>query len=308
MSLPKITVVGAGNVGATTAQLLLERNLADVVMVDVAVEIAQGKALDLMHMRGALGFSGKVTGTGDYSEIAGSDIVVVTAGVPRKPNMTREDLLLVNARIIKDVMDKAVAAAPDAIYIIVTNPLDVMVNYAWQISGLPRERIIGMGGVLDSARFVHAIASRLDCDPKEVDALVIGAHGEAMQPMPRLARVMDQQLSALITKAEIDVLVEQTVQAGAQVVGLLGTGSAYYAPAASIVTMIEEILQPTGRVLSACAGLTGQYYLSDVHIGVPVKLGRAGVLEIFQLMLSREEQTDLIAAARSIEEQLALII
>jgi malate dehydrogenase len=308
MSQPKITVVGAGNVGATVAQMLLSRNLADVVMVDVAVGVAQGKALDLMHMRGNDLFAGKVIGTGDYAYSAESEIVVVTAGVPRRPGMTREDLLKVNASIVRSVLDSALPVSPDALYLFVTNPLDVMVNYAYQIAGLPRQRLFGMGGVLDTARFIYSIAERLGTEPGEVEAMVIGAHGEAMLPLPRLAKVGGRPLTELMDEAAIAQVVEQTVQAGAAVVEFLETGSAFYAPAASIVTMVEELLHPTGRVVSASAGLTGQYGIDRVHLGVPVRLGKAGVEEVIELDLDDAELAAMRSAAEAIEEQLAELL
>lgn len=304
MSRAKITVVGAGNVGATTAHLLLERDLADVVMVDVAPGLAEGKALDMMHMRGNDCFNASIIGTSDYDQTASSDIVIVTAGVPRKPGMTREDLLGVNSRIVQSVLDSTLSASPDALYLFVTNPLDVMVNYAYLKARLPKERLFGMGGVLDTARFVNAVCSRLGCLPADVEAMVIGAHGEAMLPLPRLARVKQQPLVELLSDQDIAAICIETVQAGAAVVALLQTGSAFYAPASAIVTMVEQILQPSGVVLSVSAGLAGEYGISGVHIGVPVRLGRTGIESIIELGLDETESASLLDAAKTISEQL----
>jgi len=307
MSLPKITIVGAGNVGATAAHIILSRNLADVALVDVVPGVAEGKALDLMHMRGNDGFAGKVTGSVDYTPTRDSDIVVVTAGVARKPGMTREDLLNVNAGIIRSVFEGALPESPNALYLLVTNPLDVMVNYAYRLAGLPRERIFGMGGVLDTARFVHYVTTRIDCEPTDVEAIVIGAHGEAMLPLPRLVKVKGTPLQELLSDSEIDSIVSDTINGGAAIVELLQTGSAFYAPGASIASMVEELLQPTDRVISVSAGLDGEYGISGVHLGVPVKLDKNGVREIVKLDLTDAEMTALASAADSIREQLALL-
>ncbi|MCL2151109.1 MAG: malate dehydrogenase [Coriobacteriia bacterium] len=307
MSPAKVTVVGAGNVGATVAQLILMRGLADVVMVDVAVGLAEGKALDMQHMRALLDGGSQIIGTGDYGLTAGSDIVVVTAGVPRKPGMSREELLAVNAGIVQSVFDAVLAGSPDALYLLVTNPLDVMVNYAWRLSGLPRQRVFGMGGVLDGSRFANALAKRLGCLPSAVQALVIGAHGEAMLPLPRLAEVDGHPLTELLGAADIAAAVEETIGAGAAVVELLQTGSAYYAPAASIAAMVGELLAPSGQVMSVSAGLDGEYGISGVHLGVPVRLGPTGVEEIIELELTDEELAALHQAAQAIEGQLQLL-
>ena len=307
MSLPKITMVGAGNVGATAAHILLSRNMADIVMVDVVPGVAEGKALDMMHMRGNEGFGAKVVGSMDYSLTADSDIVIVTAGVPRKPGMTREDLLNVNASIVKSVLDGALSASPDAVYLFVTNPLDVMVNYAWQLSGLPRQKLFGMGGVLDTARLVDAVTRRLDCQPGDVDAVVIGSHGETMLPLARMVKVNGTPLTELLDADAIQAIVADTIGGGAAIVEFLQTGSAFYAPGSSIASMVAEILHPTGKVMSACAGLAGEYGLDGIHLGVPVRLGPGGVEEIIELALDDAEMAALTTAADSIREQLGLI-
>ena len=307
MSLAKITIVGAGNVGATAAHILLGMNLADIYMVDVAPGVAEGKALDMMHMRGNDGFSAKVYGSVDYAMTAESDIVIVTAGVPRKPGMTREDLLSVNAGIVRSVLDGALPASPNAIYLFVTNPLDVMVNYGFELAKLPANRLFGMGGVLDTARFVHAISSRFDCEPTDVEAMVIGAHGEAMLPLPRLAKVAGKPITEVLSTEEIDAVVAETINGGAAIVELLQTGSAFYAPGASIATMVSEILRPTGRVLVVSARLSGQYGISGVHLGVPVRLGPEGIAELVELELLDDELRALRDAAESIQAQLTLV-
>jgi malate dehydrogenase len=304
MTYPKVTVVGAGNVGANAALLLLLKNLADVVLIDVADGVAKGKALDLSHMRSNEQFGPTITGTGDYADTADSDIVVVTAGVPRKPGMTREDLLNVNAGIVRSVLEGALPASPNACYLFVTNPLDVMTNLAYRIAGLPAQRLFGMGGVLDTARFIHAIARATGAKPSAVQALVIGAHGEAMVPLPRLATVNGRPLPELLSAEQMEALARSTVEGGAAVVELLKTGSAFYAPASSIVQMVEELLQPSGRLLSVCARLEGAYGINDVYMGVPVRLGKAGVEQIVELDLTADEHAALKNSANAIKAQL----
>ena len=305
---PKVTIVGAGNVGATAAHILLTKDLADVVLIDVADGIAKGKALDLMHMRSNEHFGPTVIGTGDYQDTAQSDIVVVTAGVPRKPGMTREDLVGINAGIVRSVLEGALPASPDAIYIFVTNPLDVMTNLAMELAQLPPHRLFGMGGVLDTARFIYAIAEATGAEPCEIEALVIGAHGEAMVPLPSLAKVKGQPLLDLITSQELDQVLEATIQGGAAVVGLLQTGSAFYAPGSSIAQMVEAILNDTGALLSSCARLSGEYGISGVSLCVPTVLGKEGVVEIVELQLSAEELKQLQASAKATKEQLAGLV
>ncbi|MDR2492248.1 MAG: malate dehydrogenase [Coriobacteriales bacterium] len=304
MSRPKITIVGAGNVGATAASLLLLKDLADVVLIDVAVGMAKGKALDLMHMRSNEQFVSTVSGTGDYADTAGSDVVVVTAGVPRKPGMTREDLLGVNAGIIKSVLEGVQPASPDAVYLFVTNPLDVMTNLAARISGLPHERVLGMGGVLDTARFTYAIAQETGAAPQEIEALVVGAHGEAMVPLPRLSTVGGTPLDSLLSPDALARVVSNTVQGGASVVELLQTGSAFYAPASSIVRMLEAIVGDTGAVLSTCAFLDGAYGIDGIAMCVPARLGAGGVQGIVELDLDHSERAQLVASAAAIRAQI----
>jgi malate dehydrogenase len=307
MEYPKITVVGAGNVGATTALLLMLKELANVVLVDVAAGVAEGKALDMMHMRSVERFGPAIVGTGDYAATADSDIIVVTAGVPRKPGMTREDLLDVNAKIVRLVLESTLALSPNARYLFVTNPLDVMTNLAYRVAGLPKERLFGMGGVLDTARFTYAIARQTGAKPAAINALVIGAHGEAMVPLPRLATVNGVPLPELLSDEQIETVLRNTIQGGAAVVELLQTGSAFYAPAASIVLMAEELLRPSGQLLSVCARLEGEYGIDGVYMCVPALLGKGGVERIVELDLTDEERAALGHSADSIKTQVALI-
>ncbi|MDR3307276.1 MAG: malate dehydrogenase [Coriobacteriales bacterium] len=300
-NFPKVTVVGAGNVGATTALLLLLKDLANVVLIDVAEGVAKGKALDLMHMRSNERFGPTITGTGDYGDTAASDIVVVTAGVPRKPGMTREDLLEVNAGIVRQVIDGALAASPNAVFIFVTNPLDVMTNLAARLSGLPKQRLMGMGGVLDSARFAYAIAQETGLAPTQIEALVVGAHGEAMVPLPRLSTAGGIPITSFLDADKVERVVANTVTGGAAVVELLQTGSAFYAPASSIVLMVEAILQDSGRVLSTCAKLEGEYGINDVYMCVPARLGKSGVQEVVEIALNEDELIELRTSASVIK-------
>lgn len=304
MPYPKVTVVGAGQVGATAAFLLLTKEIADVVLVDVAEGMPQGKALDMMHSRSVEHFGPRVTGSNDYADTEGSDVVVITAGMPRKPGMTREDLLAINGDIMRAVVSNVVELSPDAIIICVTNPLDAMTYLAWSISGLPSERVIGMGGVLDSARFAYAIAEATGAPIDEVNAIVVGAHGEAMVPLPRHTMVGGRALSDILPEGEVQRLCERTVNGGAEVVSLLKTGSAFYAPAASVVSMVEAILGDTGAVMSSCVYLHGEYGIEDVYMSVPVSIGRHGVAGIPLLELDGSEIAALRQSAESIKSAL----
>lgn len=307
MSYPKVTVVGAGQVGATAALCLLLRDVADVVLIDVAEGLPQGKALDMMQSRSVLRFGPRVSGTNDYADTAGSDVVVVTAGLPRRPGMTRDELLAVNSAIVTSVIASAVAASPDAVYICVTNPLDVMTNLAWRLSGLPAERVFGMGGVLDTARFTYAIAEATGAEVSEIEAIVVGAHGDAMVPLPRLSTVRGTPLTELLPPDEVDELVRRTVFGGAEVVALLKTGSAFYAPGASVASMVEAVLANSGAAMPTCALLTGQYGIEGVHMSVPALLGRGGIAGLPELPLDAAELAALRASAATIREQLAAL-
>jgi malate dehydrogenase len=307
MTRPKVTVVGAGQVGATTAFLLLNKGIADVVMVDVAEGLPQGKALDMMHSRSVERFAPMVSGTNDYADTAGSDVVVVTAGLPRKPGMTRDDLLAANGTIVRSVVSAAVEASPDAIVICVTNPLDVMTYLGWKVSGLPSGRIFGMGGVLDSARFAYAIAEETGAPIDTIDALAVGAHGDAMVPLPRHSTVGGTPLTELLAPERVDALVKRTVFGGAEVVALLKTGSAFYAPAASVSAMVEAVLGDTGAVLPSCVYLDGEYGISDVYMSVPASLGRNGVRGVARLDLDDAELEAIRASAATVAEAIAAL-
>ncbi|MBN1192606.1 MAG: malate dehydrogenase [Coriobacteriia bacterium] len=307
MSLPKVTVVGAGQVGATAAFLIALKGLADIVLVDVAEGIPQGKALDMMHARSLEHFGGSITGSNDYGPTAGSDVVVVTAGLPRKPGMTREDLLAANGAIVRSVMGEVRSSSPDAVVVLVTNPLDVMAHLAWRISGFPAERVLGMGGVLDSARFAYFIADATGAPISEIEAVVIGAHGDTMVPLPRFSKVRGTPLPELLGADEVAEIVRKTVFGGAEVVALLKSGSAFYAPGASIAAMVTTILGDTGAVMPSCVLLNGEYGLSGLHLNVPASLGRRGVLSVAEWELDEQELAALHASAAGVTETLMSI-
>lgn len=303
--MPRVTIVGAGNVGATAAHIIASKSLADVVLIDVAEGLPQGKALDMMHMRSVEKFTSKVTGTNDYADTRGSDIVVITAGIARKPGMTREDLLGVNAGIMRSVIGQAQEASPDAVFICVTNPLDVMTTLAYRESGLPSNRLMGMGGVLDSSRLSFAVCEKLGCQPADVTAWAVGAHGEGMVCWPRLTTVGGTPLTELMDADEVDEVVRRCIKGGAEVVGYLKTGSAYYAPGASIAQMVEAIVTDSHEVMSVCSHIDGQYGLDDLYMNVPTRLGRGGVEEIVEFDLDGDELAALRASAESVRAGLA---
>lgn len=305
MSLPKVTIVGAGQVGATAALLMALKGVADVMLIDVVEGIPQGKALDMMHSRSVERFASRVSGTNDYADTAGSDVVVITAGLPRKPGMTREDLLAANGGIVRSVVEQVCAASPEAVLIVVTNPLDVMVDLAWHVSGMPAERVIGMGGVLDSARFAYFIAEATGAPVDEIDAVVIGAHGDTMVPLPRLSTVRGVALTELLSEPEVAEVVRRTVFGGAEVVSLLKSGSAFYAPAASIVSMVAAIVGDTGAVLPSCVRLNGEYGLFGLYLNVPTELGAGGVRSVRVLDLTADEIQALRASAAGVAEAVA---
>jgi malate dehydrogenase len=298
----KVTVVGAGNVGASCAQRIAEAGLADVVLVDILADMAKGKALDLMQAGPIVGHSRAIIGTGDYADCAGSAIAVVTAGVARKPGMSREDLLATNARIVTDVITNLMKAAPDCILIMVSNPLDVTTWLAYKLSKLPKQRVMGMAGVLDSTRFRAFIAMELGCSPEDVEAMVLGGHGDSMVPLPRHATVSGMPATSLLPKTKLDKIVERTRVAGGEIVKLLGTGSAYYAPAAAVTQMVKAILHDEKRVLPASVLLEGEYGLRDVFLGVPVKLGARGVEGIVKIPLDADERKALRASAKYVQQ------
>ena len=298
----KVTVVGAGNVGATTAQRLAEKELCDVVLIDIIEGIPQGKALDLAEAAPIEKHDARLTGSNDYNASAGSDIIIITAGIPRKPGMSRDDLISTNAKIMEGVTREVANLSPDAVLIIVSNPLDVMCHIAYETSGFPKSRVIGMSGVLDSARFRTFIAMELDVSVEDIHALVLGGHGDTMVPLPRCSTVAGIPITELLTKERIDALVERTRNGGAEIVGLLKAGSAFYAPASAAVKMAESILKDKKKILPCAAYLEGEYGINDLFIGVPVKLGANGIEKIIQITLTDEEKAALQKSAKAVEE------
>ncbi|MBI3455213.1 MAG: malate dehydrogenase [Candidatus Rokubacteria bacterium] len=302
MARAKVTVVGAGNVGATTAQYIVERELADVVLTDVIEGLPQGKALDLLEAGPIHRYDCRLIGANDYKDTAGSDLVVITAGLARKPGMSRDDLLFKNAEIVRAVVREVVALSPDAILIIVTNPLDAMAQLAWKASGLPKHRVIGMAGILDSARFRTFIAQELDVSVEDVTAFVLGGHGDTMVPLPRYSTVAGIPITELLPKDRIEALVQRTANGGAEIVNLLKTGSAFYAPGASVTEMVEAILRDKRKVLPCAVYLEGEYGIRGLFVGVPVKLGRRGIEQIIQITLTPDEDAALKRSAAAVKE------
>ncbi len=303
----KVTVIGAGNVGATTAQRIIETGLADVVLVDIVEGLPQGKALDLAEAAPVVGYDVRITGTNDYADTAGSKIIVVTSGIPRKPGMSRDDLIATNAGIVGGVVSAAAAVSPDAIIIVVTNPLDVMCHVAMKASGFPRERVIGMAGVLDTARFRTFIAEELDVSVRDVRAFVLGGHGDTMVPLPRYSTVGGVPITELITSERIAEIVDRTRNGGAEVVALLKTGSAFYAPAASVVEMVEAILLDRRRILPCAVYLQGEYGYDGLFIGVPAILGADGMEKVIEIALEPDEKAGLDHSANAVRELLAAV-
>jgi malate dehydrogenase len=297
---PKITVVGAGQVGATAAMRLLERSLGDVVLIDIVEGIPQGKALDLSQAGPVSGYDCRIAGTNDYADTAGSDIIVITAGLPRKPGMSRDDLLKTNAGIVRDVTRQAAPLSPEAILILVTNPLDAMAYVAKEESGFPKNRVIGMAGILDAARFGSFIAAELSVSVKNVDAFVLGGHGDTMVPVPSYTTVAGIPVTELMPEETIARLVDRTRKGGAEIVGHLKTGSAYYAPSASVVEMVEAILHDKKKILPCAAYLEGEYGIDGLYVGVPVKLGATGVEKIIEIRLTNEEKNQLSKSADAV--------
>lgn len=298
----KVTVVGAGHVGATAAQRLAEKELCDVVLVDIIEGVPQGKALDLTEAAPVEKHDARLTGANSYDETAGSDIVIITAGIPRKPGMSRDDLISTNANIMKSVAEQVAKLSPEAILIIVSNPLDAMCHVAFDASGFPKQRVLGMAGVLDSARFRAFIAMELGVSVENTHAFVLGGHGDTMVPLPRYSTVAGIPITELMPKERIEAIVERTRNGGAEIVGLLKTGSAYYAPASAAVEMAESILKDKKKILPCAAYLQGEYGLQDLFIGVPVKLGSAGIEEIIEIQLTEEERAALNQSAAAVEE------
>src|ERR1700720_2834475 len=305
----KVTIVGSGNVGATAAHWIASKELADVVLIDIVEGVPQGKGLDLLEAMPIEKRDSYIIGTNDYKDTANSDIVVITAGIPRKPGMSRDDLLNTNYGIMKAVVGEVVKNSPNCILIIVSNPLDAMAQAAYKLSGFPRERVIGMAGVLDSARFRAFIAAELKVSVENVTAFVLGGHGDTMVPLPRYSTVAGIPITDLLPPEKIQALVTRTANGGAEIVGLLNSGSAYYAPAASTVEMVEAILKDKKKILPCAAYLDGQYGVKGLYVGVPVKLGRRGVEQIIEIKLTRDEQAAFdksAAAVRELVEKLKL--
>jgi malate dehydrogenase len=302
----KITVVGAGNVGATAAQVLATRDYADVVLVDIKEGLPQGKALDIDQMGAVLGFEPKVTGSNGYEETAGSDVVVITAGLPRSPGMTRDDLVATNEKIVGSVTQEAILQSPEAILIVVSNPLDAMCHVAKNVSGWPKERVFGMAGILDTARFSTFIALETGASVKDVQAMVLGGHGDQMVPVVSATTVGGVPLRNLVAEDKIDAMVKRTAGGGGEIVTLLGT-SAWYAPGAAAAQMVDSIMLDEKRVLPCTAYLEGEYGIDALYMGVPVKLGAGGIEQILELDLSEEEQAMLDESADAVREVVGVL-
>ena len=302
MARNKITVVGAGNVGATTAQRIAEAGLADVVLIDIVEGLPQGKGLDLAESAPVIPHDARIIGTNDYAETAGSDVVVITSGIARKPGMSRDDLLATNAGIVRSVVQAIVQHSPDCIIVVVTNPLDAMCHVAFEASGFPRERVVGMAGVLDSARFRTFIAMELGVSVEDAHAFVLGGHGDTMVPLPRYSTVAGIPITELLPSDRVQALVERTANGGAEIVSLLKTGSAYYAPAAAAFEMVEAILLDRKRVLPCAAHLEGEYGVDGLYVGVPVVLGRRGVERIIVIELREDERDAFQRSAGAVRE------
>jgi malate dehydrogenase len=303
----KVTVVGSGNVGATAAHWIAAAELADVTLIDIIEGVPEGKGLDLLEAMPIIKKDSFVVGTESYADTANSDIVVITAGVPRKPGMSRDDLLNINHKIMKDVVGKVVQHSPDCILIIVSNPLDAMAQAAYKLSGFSRNRVIGMAGVLDSARFRAFVAQELKVSVENVTAFVLGGHGDTMVPLPRYSTVAGIPLPELMDKATLDRLVQRTRDGGAEIVKYLKTGSAYYAPSAAVAEMVEAILKDKKKILPCAAYLEGEYGINGLFVGVPCKLGSRGIEDVIQIRLTPEEQTALEKSAGAVKELVAVI-
>src|SRR5215468_6526575 len=298
----KVTIVGSGNVGATAAHWIASKELADVVLIDIIEGVPQGKGLDLLEAMPVEKRDSHIIGTNDYADTANSDIVIITAGIPRKPGMSRDDLLNTNYNIMQDVVSKVVKHSPNCILVVVSNPLDAMAQAAYKLSGFPRGRVVGMAGVLDSARFRTFIARELDVSVENVNAFVLGGHGDSMVPLPRYSTVAGIPITDLLSPDRIQALVTRTANGGAEIVNYLKTGSAYYAPAASAVEMVEAILKDKKKILPCAAYLDGQYGVKGLYVGVPVKLGREGVEKIIEIKLLPDEQAAFAKSAAAVRE------
>jgi malate dehydrogenase len=306
MARKKVSIVGAGNVGATAGQRILDKQLADVVLIDIIEGVPQGKALDLAESGPVEGYDSRVTGTNNYKDTANSDIVVITAGVPRKPGMSRDDLLKTNYGIVKGVTEEVVKNSPNCIIIVVSNPLDAMVQTAFRVSKFPKHRVIGMAGVLDSARFRTFIGMELNVSVDNIHAFVLGGHGDTMVPLPRYSTVSGIPITELMPKETIDRLVQRTRDGGAEIVGLLKT-SAWYAPASAIVDMVDAILKDRKKILPCAAYLEGEYGINGLYVGVPAKLGERGIEQVIEINLTLEERAGLQKSAAAVKELVEVI-
>jgi malate dehydrogenase len=303
----KITVVGGGNVGASCAVNLALKELGDVVLVDIVEGVPQGKALDMLQMGPIEGYDVNVVGANDYAATADSDVVVITAGLARKPGMSRDDLLLANYEVVKGVTEQVAKYSPNAILVLVTNPLDAMCWTSWKVSGFPKERVVGMAGVLDTARFRTFIAQELQVSVENVTAVVLGGHGDTMVPIVRLSSVSGIPLTELLDKETLDKLVNRTANGGAEIVKYLKTGSAYYAPSAAAVEMVESILKDKKKVLPCAAYLEGEYGINGLYVGVPVKLGRKGIEKVYEIKLTDEEKAALHKSSGAVKELIEIL-
>ena len=304
MPHPKISIIGAGNVGATTAHWIASKELGDVVLLDIVEGMPQGKGLDLLEAGPVEGFDVEIKGTNSYEETKNSDIIVITAGVPRKPGMSRDDLISINTKIVKEATQNAIKHSPNSILIVVTNPLDAMVFVAGKVSNFPKHRVMGMAGILDSTRFRTFIAKELDVSVEDVDAIVLGGHGDSMVPLPRYSTVNGIPITELLSQERINALVERTRRGGEEIVNLLKTGSAYYAPAAAVAEMVEAILKDKKRILPCAAYCNSEYNVNGYFVGVPVKLGRNGIEKVIELKLTDEEKE---AFRKSVEHVKGLV-
>jgi malate dehydrogenase len=304
--MSKVTVVGAGKYGSTTVQRIAEWDIVDeVVMIDIVEDLPQGLALDMNQSRPVLGYRTMVTGTNDYQDTADSDVVVITAGLPRKPGMSRMDLLGVNAKIVKSVTEQLVEHSPDAVIIVVTNPLDQMTTLVAEVSGLPKNKVFGQAGMLDSARFAHFISEVADADILDVTAVTLGSHGDTMVPVPSMCFIGDVALGDVLDADQIDSIVDRTRKGGAEIVAYLKTGSAYYAPSAAAAAMVRAVIEDAGAEMPVCAWMEGQYGISDVYLGIVAKLGANGIEEVVESPLTEAEVAGLLEAAAAVAEKVA---
>jgi malate dehydrogenase len=307
MKRPKVSIIGAGHVGEVTAQRIVEKELGDVVLLDIVEGMPIGKGLDILESSPVMKFDTKIKGTNNYEDTANSDIVVITAGVPRKPGMSRDELVGTNFGIVKKVTEEVVKYSPNCIIIMVTNPLDAMAYTAYRVSGFPKERVIGMAGILDTARFRTFIAMELDVSVENIQAFVLGGHGDTMVPLARYSTVAGIPITELIPKDRLEAIIERTRKGGGEIVSYLKTGSAYYAPAAAVTEMVESILKDKKKILPCAAYLEGEYGLSDIYFGVPVKLGFGGIKEIIEIKLTNEEKEAIKKSAEAVRKVIDIL-